>query len=273
MAFQTNTNVWKPALGDRYLRDWILGGNGAAAKWDYKIMAGCALTGVATPTLTIASGRAKAGGILADYNGGALATPNKSVTEHLMYEITLTKNSAGKVTGYSQQFKLNSTAAPSSALIDFYFKVAEVAIGAANITSIDIGEDNDWYAFPHVKLGSGGWIASDPANPTSISAASGSVTAVGAGNDISKDFDIEPGMKATLVYLWAATAVPVLRVYSKNEMNGILSALDAGGGNPNTVIDITDFTFEGIDVIRVLVDAVNSVAVYGGKIKLELVAA
>lgn len=267
----SNVNQWKPVLGDRRIRQFDMGANGAAGPWDFKIMAGCALSGVGTETLTIASGRVKCGGFLVDFNGDTYPTPRKSETDYLYFELNLTKNSDNEVIGISYDFALNDTDASTA---DFYFKVAEVAVGVANIATIDEGTDNTWYPRPSIKILPPHFKANETgasvATVQGAAAAPITVTSTSATADIFAGYDIPHGLKATLVDVWAS-ANNTFNVLAGDVTGANSTAL--GGGTCNTQLNITDLSHDAIAYMAIEVRNINSVSVYGGRITLELLAA
>lgn len=266
----SKVNRWTPVAGDGKLIDFDRGGNGAAAPYDYNIMAGCVITGVGTPTVTIASGQVKAGGILTKYNGDTYPTPNKSVTEYLYWEVTLTKNAAEKVIGYSADFKLNAADAASASTVDFAIKIAEIAIGVANITAIDIGENDIWHPYLRKRIHPGDFRTHDPANPEAFGYDGNVpyVTAAGAATELSGSITIPQGLKAVLMNVENSVA-DVLTVYAGTIFGAARVSL--GAGNCNTVLDITDDDADAINFIWAEITNCNGHFVTGGDVRMELI--
>jgi len=268
----TNVNAWKPAVGDRYLKDWLVGGNGAAAAWDFKVMAGCALSGLGLANLSVAAGRVKCGGFLVDYNGDSYPV-NGAATEYLYFELDLTYNSDNQVIGFTSDFALN---AADSSTADFYFKVAEITSAGGVITVIENGETLSWHARPSIKILPSHFVANETgANvaivaysagpPVIITATSSSATA-----DLFAGYDIPIGFKAILLDIWAS-ANNTFNTFSP-DITGVNTATALGGGTCNTQLDITDLSHDELRYLAIEVRNLNSVLIYGGRITLEMMA-
>lgn len=263
----SSVDQFKPAIGDRYVRDWIRGGAPSHA-WDFKIMSGCALSGIGTAILTIGAGVVACGGLLIDFALSTYAAKAGAGTEYLYFELNENDNSDGEFINYSADFSLN---AADSSSADFHFKIAEISTDAVPVlTIINEGKAKDWYARPRIWLMPTMFKSNAPANPVYVDSLNNRFTANGVGTVVIAQATIPPGFKATKGKMYDDAANLAMEFFEANI--GVSAIASLGAGNCNTEINITDLSADGTAYIMAVISAVNSTWIFNGYVTLELLA-